>query len=156
QAGVAVLRFNTRGTTSARGTSEGSFEAGAGERYDVAAAIEYAEFADLPDIWLLGWSFGTELALRYGADPSVRGLILLSPPLRTVGAGELAVWAGNGKPVTVLVPEFDDFLRPDEARARFATVPQADVLGVPGAKHLWVGYADTVLAEVVRRVATPR
>src|SRR5262249_21194722 len=82
QAGVAVLRFNTRGTTSARGTSEGSFEAGAGERYDVAAAIEYAEFADLPDIWLLGWSFGTELALRYGADPSVRGLILLSPPLR--------------------------------------------------------------------------
>jgi alpha/beta superfamily hydrolase len=156
QAGVAVLRFNTRGTTSARGTSEGSFEAGAGERYDVAAAIEYAEFADLPDIWLLGWSFGTELALRYGAEPDVHGLILLSPPLRTVGPPELDVWAGNGKPITVLVPEFDDFLRPDEARTRFARIPQAEVLGVPGAKHLWVGYADTVLAEVVRRVATPR
>jgi uncharacterized protein len=154
QAGLALLRFNTRGTSSARGTSEGSFDAGVGERYDVAAAIEYAEFADLPDIWLLGWSFGTELALRYGAEPSVRGLILLSPPMRTVGPAELEVWAGNGKPVTVLVPEFDDFLRPDEARARFARIPQADVIGVPGAKHLWVGHADTVLAEVVRRVAT--
>jgi alpha/beta superfamily hydrolase len=155
QAGVAVLRFNTRGTTSARGTSEGSFDGGAGERYDLAAAIEYAEFADLPNIWLLGWSFGTELALRYGAEPEVSGLILLSPPLRTVNAAELDVWARNGKPVTALVPEFDTFLRPEEARTRFACVPQAEVVGVPGAKHLWVGYADTVLAEVVRRVATP-
>src|SRR5436190_21592890 len=55
-AGVAVLRFNSRGTSSVRGTSEGEFSAGVGERHDVAAAIEYAEFADLPQIWLLGWS----------------------------------------------------------------------------------------------------
>jgi uncharacterized protein len=152
-AGLAVLRFNTRGTSSLRGTSDGTFEGGAGERYDVAAAIEYAEFADLPDIWLLGWSFGTEIALRYGADPSVRGLILLSPPLRTIGAEDLDVWARNGKPVTALVPEFDDYLRPDEARERFAAIPQCDVIGVPGAKHLWVGDAETVLDEVVRIVA---
>ncbi|MGZ4505069.1 MAG: alpha/beta hydrolase, partial [Nocardioidaceae bacterium] len=57
-AGIAVLRFNTRGTSSMQGTSGGSFEGGVGEAYDVAAAIEYAEFHDLPDIWLLGWSFG--------------------------------------------------------------------------------------------------
>src|SRR5436305_9268089 len=107
-AGLAVLRFNTRGTGSLRGTSEGSFDAGAAERFDIAAAIEYAEFAELPDIWLLGWSFGTELALRYGAEPSVTGLILLSPPLRTIGTDELEVWARNGKPVNALVPEFDD------------------------------------------------
>src|SRR6202045_1009878 len=62
-AGVAVLRFNTRGTTSARGTSEGSFGAGETERYDVAAALEYADYHDLPHPWLLGWSFGTELTL---------------------------------------------------------------------------------------------
>jgi uncharacterized protein len=152
-AGLAVLRFNTRGTSSLRGTSDGTFDAGAGERYDVAAAIEYAEFADLPDIWLLGWSFGTELALRYGAEPSVCGLILMSPPLRTIADAELAVWARNGKPVTALVPEFDDYLRPDEARERFAAIPQSEVVGVPGAKHLWVGDAETVLDEIVRRVA---
>src|SRR6186997_1221158 len=72
-AGLAVLRFNTRGTSSERGTSGGRFDGGVGERYDVAAAIEYAEFAGLPAIWLLGWSFGSDMALRYGCDPAVVG-----------------------------------------------------------------------------------
>src|SRR3712207_2427838 len=72
-AGLAVLRFNTRGTSSVRGTSEGAFDAADGERFDVAAAIEHAEFAELPDPWLVGWSFGTDLALRHGCDPAVRG-----------------------------------------------------------------------------------
>jgi hypothetical protein len=152
-AGVAVLRFNSRGTSSVRGTSGGAFDAAVGERFDVAAGIEYAEFAELPDIWLLGWSFGTDLALKYGCDPGVVGAILLSPPLRFATDDDLAVWARSGKPVTALVPEFDDFLRPDEARRRFAVIPQAEVVGVPGAKHLWVGDAETVLDEVVRRVA---
>jgi alpha/beta superfamily hydrolase len=152
-AGLAVLRFNTRGTSSVRGTSEGTFDKGEGERYDVAAAIEYAEFEDLPELWVVGWSFGTDLALRYGNEPSVRGVILLSPPVRSATAADLAGWAESGKPVTALVPEFDDYLRPAEARERFAAVPQAEVIGVPGAKHLWVGDAETVLDEIVKRVA---
>jgi uncharacterized protein len=155
-ADVAVLRFNTRGTASVRGTSEGAFDGGDAERFDVAAAIEYAEFADLPHIWLLGWSFGTELALRHGCDPAVAGAILLSPPLRSTTAADLAVWAESGKPVVALVPEFDDNLRPAEARERFAAIPQAEVIGVPGAKRRWVGDAETVLDEVVRRVAPQR
>jgi alpha/beta superfamily hydrolase len=151
-AGLAVLRFNTRGTSSVRGTSQGTFDGGAGERYDVAAAIEYAEFHELPQIWLLGWSFGTDLVLRYGCDPAVAGAILLSPPLRSAGPDDLAVWAKSGKPVTALVPEFDDYLRPAEARERFAALPQAEVIGVPGAKHLWVGQSEVVLDEIVKRV----
>src|SRR3954454_22678795 len=152
-AGIAVLRFNTRGTSSVRGTSGGAFDRAVGERFDVAAAIEYAEFADLPDIWLLGWSFGTDLTLMHGLDPAVTGAILLSPPLRFSSAAHLAAWAAGAKPLTALVPEFDDYLRPAEAEERFAAVPQAEVIGVPGAKHLWVGNAETVLDEVVRRVA---
>jgi uncharacterized protein len=152
-AGIAVLRFNTRGTSSVRGTSEGSFAGGVDERYDVAAAIEFAEFADLPNIWLLGWSFGTDLTLMHGLDPAVTGAILLSPPLRFSTPAHLSAWAASGKPVTALVPEFDDYLRPAEATSRFAAIPQAEVIGVPGAKHLWVGDAETVLDEVVRRVA---
>src|ERR687886_735473 len=50
-ADLAVLRFNTRGTSSAQGRSEGSFDGAVGERYDVAAAIEDAQFAELPAIW---------------------------------------------------------------------------------------------------------
>lgn len=153
-ADLAVLRFNTRGTTSARGTSEGRFEDGEGERYDVAAAVEYAEFHDLPRPWLLGWSFGTELALKWGRDPLVEGAILLSPPLRRAGDADLDAWAEFGRPLIALVPEFDDFLRPEEAAKRFARVPQAELVAVDGARHLWVGepYVRIVLNEIVRRV----
>ena len=135
-ADVAVLRFNTRGTESVQGRSEGEFDRGVGERFDVAAAIEYAEFADLPNVWLVGWSFGTDLTLMYGLEPDVAGAILLSPPLRFSTEEHLAAWAEDGRPLVALVPELDDYLRPDEARRRFAAVPQAEVIGVSGCKHL--------------------
>jgi alpha/beta superfamily hydrolase len=152
-AGIAVLRFNTRGTASAAGRSEGEFDRGEGERLDVAAALEYAEFHDLPRVWLVGWSFGTELALMHGCDPLVQGAILISPPLRSTTDEQLVVWGRSGKPVACLVPEFDDYLRPDAARARFAAVPQTEIVTMRGAKHLLVGYVEEVLNEVVARVA---
>ncbi len=152
-ADVAVLRFNTRGTTSPHGTSEGAFDHAEGERYDVAAALDLAESEDLPSIWLLGWSFGTDLALRYGCDPSVVGAVLISPPLRFSQPADLASWASSGKPLVALVPEHDDYLQPPQARERFAVVPQAEVVAVPRAKHLFVGFTEEVLDEVVRRVA---
>ncbi len=122
---IAVLRFNTRGTTSAQGTSEGSFDRARGERYDVAAAIEYAEFSDLPQIWVVGWSFGTDLALMYANDPGVVGAILLSPPLRFSRPAHLRGWERSGKPLVAIVPEYDDYLRPAEARERFAAAATA-------------------------------
>jgi hypothetical protein len=148
-ADIAVLRFNTRGTASLQGTSEGEFDNADGERYDVAAAIEYAEFHDLPEIWLVGWSFGTDLTLMYGHDPAVHGAVLLSPPLRFSKPEHLEVWAEGDKPLKVLVPEHDDYLQPPEARERFAVVPHAELVAVDGAKHLWVGDAERVLDEVV-------
>ena len=153
-ADLAVLRFNTRGTSSPRGRSDGEFDGGRGERYDVAAAIEYAEFHDLPAPWLLGWSFGTELALMHGADPAVRGAILLSPPLARATDADLDRWDAFGRPLVALVPELDTYLRPAEARRRFARVHQAEVIGVEGAKHLWVGEPAVrrVLDEVVTHV----
>lgn len=154
-AGVAVLRFNTRGTTSARGTSEGVFGHGETERHDVAAALEFTEYHDLPHPWLLGWSFGTELALKWGRDPLVEGLILLSPPLHRATDADLDAWGADGRPVVALIPEYDDYLRPAEARERFKHIPQAEVVAVDNAKHLWVGepYVRIVLNEIVRRVA---
>jgi uncharacterized protein len=153
-ADLAVLRFNTRGTASEQGTSEGEFGGGESERHDVAAAISYAVAAGLPRRWLLGWSFGTELALKWGNVPEIEGSILLSPTLHRAGDDELDRWAASGRPLLVLVPELDDYLRPGEARARFARVPQAEVIAVDRAKHLWVGepYVRVVLNEIVRRV----
>ncbi|WP_337061636.1 alpha/beta hydrolase [Kineococcus sp. G2] len=157
-ADLAVLRFNTRGTSSPRGTSGGTFDAGRAERHDVAAALELVEFRELPRVWLLGWSFGTDLALVHGRDPLVEGLILLSPPLRWSTPEDLRAWGELGRPVTALVPEHDDFLRPPEARERFAALPQAEVVAVEGAKHLWVGEPSVrrVLDEVVARVNPAR
>jgi len=157
-ADVAVMRFNTRGTSSPAGTSEGAFDNAIGERFDVAAAIEYAEFAEAPPLpkrWLLGWSFGTDLALMYGLDPSVEGAILLSPPLRHAREEHLDAWAQSGKPLVAMIPEHDDFLQPPEAKRRFARVPHAEVIPVEGAKHLWIGEPAVrrVLDEVVRHVA---
>jgi uncharacterized protein len=152
-AGVAVLRFNTRGTSSPHGTSEGAFGHAEDEQLDVAAALDLCESEDLPSIWLLGWSFGTDLALMYGCDPSVVGAVLVSPPLRFSQSQHLQQWADSGKPLVAVVPEHDDYLRPPEARERFAAVPQAEVVAVDGAKHLFVGYTEAVLDEVVKRVA---
>jgi uncharacterized protein len=156
-ADLAVLRFNTRGTVSEAGRSQGDFGEGQAERLDVAAAIAWCQAAGLPRLWLVGWSFGTELALMWGADPAVEGAILLSPALHRAGDADLDTWAASGKPLLVMVPELDDYLRPDEARRRFARVPQAELIAVDRAKHLWVGepYVRIVLNEIVRRVNPP-
>ncbi|MGB3828182.1 MAG: alpha/beta hydrolase [Ornithinimicrobium sp.] len=157
-ADVAVLRFNTRGTSSPRGTSQGVFDEGFAERYDVAAAVEFAEFHEqpvLPNRWLLGWSFGTDLALMHGTDPSIEGAILLSPPLRKVTEKHLEQWAEFGKPIVALIPEFDDFLRPAQARERFASLTQLRIEAIEGCKHLWVGetMVRRALNEIVSVVA---
>lgn len=154
-ANLAVLRFNTRGTSSVQGRSDGEFGGGESERFDVAAALEYVEYNDLPAPWLVGWSFGTDLALRYGVDPAVAGAVLISPPLRSATDDDLHRWASFGKPLVAIVPELDDYLRPAEARERFAIVPQARVVDVPGAKHLLVGFTEEVLDIIVETVNPP-
>nr|WP_199034607.1 alpha/beta hydrolase [Glycomyces salinus] len=151
-ADTAVLRFNTRGTESQQGRSEGEFDGGVGERFDVAAAVEYAEFAELPNPWLVGWSFGTDLTLKYGLEPGVAGAVLMSPPLRYSTEEDLARWAADGRPLLALIPENDDYLQYPEARERFAAVPQAEVVEISGGGHLWVGKAEEALDRIVARV----
>ena len=153
-ADLAVLRFNFRGVESPRGTSGGSFGDGILERHDLDAAMRFVAERGLPHPWIVGWSFGTEVAIKYGLEYPIDGAILLSPPLRRATDAELAAWAGSGKRLVALVPEFDDFLRPAEAALKFAAVPEAELVAVDGAKHLWVGEHQTsrVLNEIVGRV----
>ena len=157
-ADVAVLRFNTRGTSSAAGTSEGAFDEGRGEGLDLAAAIAEVGRRGLPDPWVLGWSFGTDVTLRHADVDPVAGAILLSPPLRFATDEDLASWSRSGRPVVAFVPELDDYLRPEEAARRFAVIPQARIVGVEGAKHLWVGerFVKQVLDGIVGVVAPER
>lgn len=153
-ADLAVLRFNTRGTTSPRGTSEGAFDGGHAERFDVAAAMQFVHERGLPHPWLVGWSFGTELALKYGRDHEIDGAILLSPPLHRASDEEIAAWAGDERELIAIIPELDDYLRPDEAAVRFASVPDMTLINVERGRHLWVGETQTrrVLTEIVGAV----
>ncbi|ARC57283.1 hypothetical protein AS850_09365 [Frondihabitans sp. 762G35] len=157
QADLAVLRFNFRSASSPRGRSEGEFGDGETERFDLAAAVAFLRERGLPTPWLVGWSFGTEVALKHALEHDIAGAILLSPPLRRARPDELARWAGSGRRLVALIPEFDDFLRPAEARERFAAVPETELIEVENGKHLWVGENQTrrVLSEIVR-VVNPR
>ena len=153
-ADIAVLRFNFRSVTSPRGTSQGEFGEGIHEQHDLDAAMRFVAERGLPAPWLVGWSFGTEVALKYGLRHPIVGAILLSPPLHRTSDAEVAAWAGSGKRVVAVIPELDDYLRPAEAAERFASVPEIELVGVEGGKHLWVGETQTsrVLNEIVGRI----
>lgn len=153
-AGIAVLRFNFRGVSSPRGTSGGSFGGGVDERHDLAAAMELVTERGLPHPWLLGWSFGTEVVLKYGLEHPIDGAILLSPPLHRATDAEVAAWAGSGKRLVAVIPELDDYLRPEAAATRFSVVPEIELVAVEGGRHLWVGESQTrrVLSEILERL----
>ena len=140
-ADLAIFRFNTRGTESEQGKSEGEFTNGVDEKFDVEAAIDYVatQLPDVRNLWVVGWSFGTDLALKHARDPRVQGLILLSPPLRTSQESDLDWWARDGRRVIAIVPEFDDYLPPAQARERFAKLTQLELIEVANGKHLWIG-----------------
>ena len=158
QAGLAVVRFNFRGVTSTLGTSTGEFDRANAEGLDLAAVLAYVLRQQLPDPWLVGWSFGTDVALKHGDRDPVTGATLLAPPLRWTQDLDLDRWAWSKRPLSILVPEFDDYLRPDEARRRFARIPQARVIDVPGGRHLFVGprYVRIVLDHVVGQIVPAR
>jgi len=157
--GIEVIRFNTRGTTSEAGTSTGEFDNGRAEKFDVEAMMTYClDTLKLENLWVVGWSFGTDLALQHAKDPRVKGLILLSPPLRTSKESDMQYWAEDGRPVIALVPEHDDYLKPVEAKIRFAPLTQIEIIPVDGAKHLWVGEPSVhrVLSEITKILAPER
>jgi alpha/beta superfamily hydrolase len=158
-AGITVVRFNTRGTTSEAGTSTGTYDNGRSEKFDVEAMIKYCfETLKLKELWVVGWSFGTSIAISHARDSRIRGLILLSPTLLDIVEGDLEFWAADGRPITALIPEHDDYLKPDQAKERFAVIPQINLIAVDGAKHLWVGepYVHRVLSEITQIVAPAR
>lgn len=153
-ADLAVLRFNFRGVTSPRGTSGGVFGEGVDERFDLEAALNFVRAEGLPTPWVVGWSFGTEVALNHSHNLDVAGLILLAPPLHRTSVPTLERWNDNSTPIVAVIPELDDYLKPAEARERFAVIPRIDIVVVEDGKHLWVGEKQTsrVLTEIVGRV----
>jgi hypothetical protein len=155
-AGIQVIRFNTRGTKSEAGQSEGEYDHGKSEKLDVLAAIDYCfDQLKVKDLYVIGWSFGTELALQYARDKRIKELILLSPPMLSTTNEDLDFWTKDGRPITALIPEHDDYLKPDQARVKFSKVSNIKQIDVEDGKHLWVGepMVHLVLTEIVRVIS---
>lgn len=153
-ADLAVLRFNTRGTTSFSGTSQGKYDQGISEGLDLKAALKFAVDRQLPNIWIVGWSFGTDVTLMHGNVDPVKGAILFSPPLKWSKQSDLESWAVTKRPLLALIPEFDEYLKPEEALARFSVVEHCEVVSIKDAKHLWVGEKFVQIAwnEALKRI----
>jgi len=158
-AGIQIIRFNTRGSESEAGKSEGEYDHGKSEKLDVLAALDYCfDELKIKDLYVIGWSFGTELALQYARDKRIKELILLSPPMLSTTDEDLDFWIKDGRAITALIPELDDYLKPDAAKLKFSRVKNLKQIDVAGAKHLWVGepMVYLVLSEIVKVIAPSR
>jgi hypothetical protein len=158
-AGIQIIRFNTRGSESVAGKSEGEYDHGKSEEQDVLAALDYCfETLKIKDLYVIGWSFGTELALQYARDKRIKELILLSPPMLSTTDEDLDFWIKDGRAITALIPELDDYLKPDAAKLKFSRVKNLKQIDVAGAKHLWVGepMVNLALSEIVKVIAPSR
>jgi alpha/beta superfamily hydrolase len=158
-AGIQIIRFNTRGSESEAGKSQGEYDHGKSEKLDVLAALDYCfDELKIKDLYVIGWSFGTEIALQYARDKRIKELILLSPPMLSTTDEDLDFWIKDGRAITALIPELDDYLKPDAAKLKFSRVKNLKQIDVAGAKHLWVGepMVYLVLSEIVKVIAPSR
>ena len=136
EAGVTVLRFDFR-------------DSGADEQRDVVAAVvELARHLEPGrPLWLVGYSFGADIALSVG-DHRVAGWVAVAPPLR-FGAPPCPA-EGDPRPVLVVAARHDQFTSPEDLHDATATWAAVTVTVVEGADHFLAGatgrVADAVLA----------
>ena len=135
EAGVTVLRFDFRDT-------------GTDEQRDVIAAID--EVARQLDpgrpLWLVGYSFGADIALSVG-DKRVAGWVAVAPPLQFGSPPQPG--KGDPRPALVLAAAHDQFTSPDHLREVAAGWPEATVTVVPMADHFLAGAAGRVAEAVL-------
>ena len=148
-AGFATLRFDFRGV----GASGGRHDDGRGEVADVqAAAATLRARLDTPRVTLVGYSFGSVMALRAGADEPAHttGIVAIAPPVRMIGLDFLA---GCPVPLAFVTGDRDRFCplaTLESVRERFA--PASTQALIPGADHFFGGYLDALAARVVELV----
>ncbi len=148
--GVAVLRFNFRGTSG----SEGRHGGGGPERLDVEAAIEAVgdsrrerngdAGANLP-LLLVGYSFGALVALTVDR-PAVGGWLAIAPPLTLIG-DNVPVAAADARPTVMVAGTTDDFCSAATAEELTASWESTRVVPLVGEDHFLAGAQARLLVE---------
>lgn|SRR5689334_1928371 len=140
--GVTCLRFDFRGV----GASTGSFADGIGERHDVRAALgATVDPAGGVPTFLVGWSFGADLALSI-RDETHSGWCAIALPLRWLD--DAAATGADPRPKLVLLAEHDEFRPAGEVQAVTAqwTDTRTEIIG--GASHFFVGRTARLVTAV--------
>jgi uncharacterized protein len=141
-AGVAALRFDFR--PLGRRTASGE---GVAERADVVAALHRlaTEVDPTVPLFLVGYSFGADVALSVGDDRHA-GWATVAPPFRF--SGDARPGRGDTRPVLVMAPEHDQFAPPPWVRRATAAWPDVTIEAVPMADHFLSG-ATAQVAQAV-------
>lgn len=139
--GMVALRFNFRGV----GRSEGQFGDGVAEVGDVAGAADYLltrEDVDSDRVYLMGYSFGASVGLRYvESDPRIAAVVALCLPLgaTTIGRLDERFWDNCDTPKLFLAGDRDHICPLSELGSLVERLPQPkELLVLEGADHfLW-------------------
>jgi hypothetical protein len=146
--GWYALRFNFRGV----GGSAGEWSGGRDEPRDVADAAAHArELAPRLPLFVLGFSFGARMVLRWIADGGRPDrFALLGLPLRSATGEPHADEAPVPGGALIVNGEQDEFGSAAEVRRAY---PQARVVGIEGADHFFTGKRDEVARVVMDHLA---
>ena len=151
-AGFAVLRFNFRGA----GSSEGEHDNGRGEQDDLRAAIAFIEERyPAVEVWLAGFSFGSQVMLRAAAcDDRVHALVAAGVP---VSKYDFTGMPKCHKPKLFVQGSLDEFGSPEDLERLFATLDEPKELKIiEGADHFFEGHLPELAAAVSSFIASIR
>jgi alpha/beta superfamily hydrolase len=141
--GCAVLRFNFRGV----GTSDGSFDNGAGEQDDFRAALGFMHerYPGVP-LWSAGMSFGAWISLTAGAaDPRVSALVGIAPPLSRYDFEPVRI---SATPKFFLQGERDELCPLKEMQAFYARAADPkELVVIDAADHLFAEAIEDLLGD---------
>jgi alpha/beta superfamily hydrolase len=138
--GCVVLRFNFRGV----GRSDGTWDNGRGELDDYRAATDFlaSKYPDL-EMWAVGFSFGSYIAMTCGADDErMCALIGIAPP---VDRYEFASVKLSAKPKFIIHGERDELISLKAVREFYARLEEPkELVEIDRAGHLFDGQSQEV------------
>lgn len=150
RAGAVVLRFNYRGVN----LSTGTYDHGEGELDDARTALGWlrSRYPALP-VTVAGFSFGSRIALRLGAEPAseARRIIAIGFPTRYGDADRFLV---NPTPRVFVQSTHDEF-GPRPAYEEFYARVEGDkrIVWIESPDHFFAGALEELEAVITREAA---
>ena len=132
EASALVVLFNFRGV----GASEGEFDHGHGERYDLLKVVEFAQSHwGQRELWLSGFSFGAWMSALVADRLMPQHLLLVAPPVSLYPMERVSL---SGFKLTVIQGAEDEVVRAQQVM-QWSIQQQASLLWRSQASHFFHG-----------------